>query len=160
MKIAFGSDHAGYNLKESLRVYAAKLGHEVIDMGAHRLDPADDYVDFAVAVCQCIVEGRADRGIILCGSGVGATVTANKVPGIIACVCHDTYSARQGVEHDAMNVLVLGGRVIGPALAEDLVAGFLNARFSGEERHVRRLCKLRALDEAKGTSGGRPAGRA
>jgi RpiB/LacA/LacB family sugar-phosphate isomerase len=149
MKIAFGSDHAGYALKESLRVYVQKLGHEAIDVGAYQLDPADDYVDFAVALCETVVEGRAERGILLCGSGVGATATANRVPGIIACTCHDTYSARQGVQHDAMNVLVLGGRVIGSAVAEDLVSNFLGAQFSGEERHVRRLRKLGALEKAK-----------
>lgn len=149
MKIAFGSDHAGFALKQLLVAYAQKLGHEVIDLGAHQLNPTDDYVDFALAVCQCVREGRAERGILLCGSGVGATLAANRVPGILACVCHDTYSARQGVEHDAMNVLVLGGRIIGSALAEELVASFLNATFSKEERHVRRLCKVTALDDAK-----------
>ena len=149
MRIALGSDHAGFDLKQSLLAYVRTLGHEAIDLGAHRLDPADDFVDYAVAVGNCVREGRADRGILFCGSGVGATVAANKIPDIIACVCHDAYSARQGVEHDAMNILVLGGRVVGPALAEELVASFLKASFSGEERHVRRLRKLSALDEAK-----------
>lgn len=148
MKIAIGSDHAGFALKESLAAYVQKAGHELIDVGAYRLDPADDYVDFAIAVCKHIREGTADRGIILCGSGVGANVAANRVPGVLASVCHDTYSAHQGVEHDAMNVLVLGGRIIASALAEELVTAFLGARFTGEERHVRRLAKVRALENA------------
>jgi RpiB/LacA/LacB family sugar-phosphate isomerase len=149
MKIVIGTDHAGFALKQSLAVFVRKLGHEVIDVGAHELDPVDDYVDYAMALCKCVREGQAERGILLCGSGVGATVAANRVPGILACVCHDSYSARQGVEHDAMNVLVLGGRVIGSALAEDLVSNFLNARFTNEERHVRRLKKVTALENAK-----------
>ncbi len=156
MKLALGSDHAGYDLKQSLATYVRKLGHEVIDLGAHRLDPADDYVDYAVAVCRSVQEGRADRGILLCGSGVGATVAANKMRGIVACVCHDSYSAHQGVEHDAMNVLVLGGRIVGSALAQDLVSAFLGATFSGEERHVRRLRKVQALE---GTPENRTAGQ-
>ena len=149
MKIAVGSDHAGYELKQLLVSFVGKLGHEVIDLGAHQLDPKDDYVDYAVAVCRSVQDGRADRGILLCGSGVGATVAANRVPGIVACVCHDTYSAHQGVEHDAMNVLVLGGRVIGTAMAQELAAAFLGASFTGEERHVRRLRKVLALEEAR-----------
>ncbi len=157
MKIALGSDHAGFELKQLLAAYVQKLGHEAIDLGACRLDPVDDYVDYAVAVCDCVREGRADRGILLCGSGVGATVAANKMPGIVACVCHDTYSAHQGVEHDAMNVLVLGGRIVGSALAQDLVSAFLNASFTGEERHVRRLRKVQALE---GSRGDRSSGQA
>ncbi len=159
MKIALGTDHAGFALKQSLSAFVKKLGHEVIDVGAHQFDPVDDYVDYAMALCKCVREGNAERGILLCGSGVGATVAANRVPGILACVCHDSYSAHQGVEHDAMNVLVLGGRIIGTALAEDLVASFLNAKFTGEERHVRRLNKVRALEGAMHTPGSRPAGQ-
>ena len=142
MKVALGADHGGYGLKEELLPWLKKQGFEVLDMGAHSFDPGDDYPDFARAVGQAVVSSIAERGIIICGSGVGASVAANKIKGIRAAVCHDTYSARQGVEHDDMNVLCLGSRVIGIALAEELVSAFLKAEFSEEERHRRRLKKV------------------
>jgi ribose 5-phosphate isomerase B len=145
MTVAVGADHAGYELKQRVATYLRALGHEVLDLGADSAEPSD-YPDFAEAVGRAILDGRAERGVLLCGSGVGATVAANKLPGIRAGLCHDTYSARQGVEHDDMNVLVLGARVIGPALMEELVRTFLGARFSDEERHRRRLEKIRVLE--------------
>ncbi len=146
MKIAVGADHAGFELK---RVIAAELrsrGHEVVDLGTDSTSVAVDYPDFAEAVGAAVVDGRAERGILICGSGLGASVAANKIPGIRAGLCHDTYSAHQGVEHDDVNVLVMGARVIGPALAHDIVHTYLGARFTGEERHQRRLAKLKALE--------------
>lgn len=145
--IAFGADHGGFPLKVTMVPWLEGLGYEVLDMGAYSLDPADDYPDFAEAVAHEVVSGRADRGIIICGSGVGACVAANKIPGIRASVCHDVYSARQGVEHDELNVLSLGARVIGLDLAKQLAAEFLDARFTGEERHVRRLAKINAIEQ-------------
>ncbi len=148
MRIALGADHAGYSLKRTLAGFVRGLGHEVLDLGTYKLTPRDDYVDYAVAVGRCVASGKAQRGVVLCGSGVGATIAANKLAGIRACVCHDAYSARQGVEHDDVNVLVLGARVIGPALAETLVVTFLSAVFTAEERHVRRLGRVSILDAA------------
>lgn len=145
MRIALGSDHAGFDLKQDLVAYLQGLGHDVADLGVYNDEPAD-YPDYAEAVGLAVIQKRADRGIVLCGSGVGASVAANKIPGIRAGLCHDTYSAHQGVEHDDMNVLVLGARVIGTYLARELVAMFLNAQFSGEERHRRRLEKTLALE--------------
>lgn len=145
MRIAIGADHAGFSLKQDLVAYLSELGHDVLDLGTHGTEPVD-YPDYAEAVGRAVLRGQVDRGILICGSGVGASVAANKLPGIRAGLCHDTYSARQGVEHDDMNVLVLGARVIGPALARELVRTFLAARFSGEERHVRRLKKVQALE--------------
>ena len=145
--IALAADHGGFPLKAELAPWLQSLGYEISDLGAHSLDPADDYPDFAEAIAREVVSGRAERGIVICGSGVGASVAANKVPGIRACLCHDVYSAHQGVEHDAMNVLCLGARVVGVELAKDLVAAFLNARFTGEERHRRRLSKVAALEK-------------
>ncbi len=146
MKVAIAADHAGYPLKEEVRGYLERLGHEVIDLGAYNTEPSD-YPDFAEAVGRALQAGRAERGILICGSGVGVNVAANKMPGIRACMCHDHYSAHQGVEHDNMNVLVLGARIIGPELAFDLVAAFLDARFqSQEERFVRRLNKVLAIE--------------
>lgn len=146
MKLAIGADHAGYTLKEEVRGYLERLGHEVIDLGAFNAEPSD-YPDFAEAVGRALIAGRAERGILICGSGVGVCVAANKMPGIRACMCHDHYSAHQGVEHDDMNVLVLGARIIGSALAFDLVAGYLDAKFqSQEERFVRRLNKVKAIE--------------
>lgn len=144
MKIAIGSDHAGYHLKEVLRKEISRM-HEVIDCGTNS-DAAVDYPDFAAKVARVVQENNAERGIILCGSGVGASITANKIKGIRAAVCHDTYSAHQGVEHDDMNVLVLGARIIGENLAQELVQTFLSAQFSNEERHVRRLKKIIDLE--------------
>ncbi len=147
MKVAIACDHGGFALKAALVELVRELGHEVLDLGAHQLDPADDYPDFARYVGQAIQHGQARRGILLCGSGVGASVAANKLASVRAAVCHDCYSARQGVEHDDMNVLCLGARIIGIELARDLVRAFLNAGYSGESRHGRRLEKIKALEE-------------
>ena len=146
MRVAAASDHAGYELKTLLVRLVEQLGHTVSDLGTHDTAPVD-YPDSATAVGGAVRTAQADRGILVCGSGVGASVAANKIPGIRAGLCHDTYSAHQGVEHDDMNILVLGGRVVGPALATELVEAFLGARFSGEERHVRRLAKIQTLEE-------------
>ena len=146
MRIAIASDHAGFKLKQDLLKYLGELGHWVVDLGTNSEDPVD-YPDYAVAVGNAVLGGTAERGVLICGSGVGASVAANKLKGIRAAVCHDTYSAHQGVEHDDMNVLVLGSRVIGPALGRELAAAFVHATFSGEERHVRRLNKVKALEE-------------
>jgi RpiB/LacA/LacB family sugar-phosphate isomerase len=147
MRIALGADHAGFDLKESLRGALAGQAHEVFDLGTFDPSQPDDYPDYAVAVGRALQQGQAERGLLLCGSGVGVSVAANKIPGIRAGLCHDTYSAHQGVEHDHMNVLVLGVRVIGPALAEVLVAAFLHASPSHEARHERRLRKIRTLED-------------
>jgi len=145
MRIAIGADHAGFEMKRDLAAYVAKNGHEVIDMGTHTSAPVD-YPDIAEAVAQAVRNGQADRGIVVCGSGAGAAIAACKFPGIRAAVCHDAYSARQAVEHDDMNVLCLGSRVIGPALARTLIDTFLAASFSGEERHMARLAKIDAIE--------------
>ncbi len=149
MRIAIGADHAGYDLKQVIGAYLRHLGHEVIDKGTDNDDPVD-YPDFAEAVSNTIVDGQAERGVLICGSGVGASVAANKIPGVRAGLCHDTYSARQGVEHDDMNVLVLGARVIGVEVARELVDNFLRAKFNGEERHRRRLEKIKVLERRCG----------
>jgi ribose 5-phosphate isomerase B len=146
MHIVIGSDHAGFLLKEDLAAYIRQLGHQVVDVGTHSTE-AVDYPDYAEALSKSLLDGLAERGVLICGSGVGASVAANKLPGIRAGLCHDTYSAHQGVEHDDMNVLVLGGRVIGPELARELVTVYLGATFTGEERHLRRLHKVYALEE-------------
>jgi transaldolase/glucose-6-phosphate isomerase len=145
MRIAIGSDHAGYELKETIKAFLASQHGEVLDLGTHGKD-AVDYADYAAAVGAALRERRADRGILFCGSGVGASMAANRIPGIRAGLCHDTYSAHQGVEHDDMNVLVLGGRVVGSELAREVVGAFLGARFTGEDRHLRRLAKVTALE--------------
>ena len=145
MRIAVGSDHAGFHLKDTLAGMLRDGGHAVVDMGTDS-DAAVDYPDYAEAVAVAVRRGQVDRGVLICGSGVGASVAANKVHGVRAAVCHDTYSAHQGVEHDDMNVLVLGARIIGAALAGELVAVFLEARFSDDERHRRRLGKVRRLE--------------
>ena len=151
MRIAVGADHAGFQLKQNLAAYLRELGHDVIDLGTTSTDPVD-YPDYAEAVGNAVIENRAERAVLICGSGVGASVAANKIPGIRAAVCHDTYSARQGVEHDEMNVLVLGARIIGVELARELVRNFLAAKFTHEERHVRRLGKINALEKRYGKS--------
>ncbi len=145
MRVVLGADHAGYELKDTLVQALREAGHEVLDVGTGGPAPVD-YPDYAVAVSRAVLEGRVDRGILLCGSGVGASVAANKIRGIRAGLCHDTYSAHQGVEDDDMNVLVFGARVIGPALAFELSQAFLSARFSAEARHVRRLRKIAAIE--------------
>jgi RpiB/LacA/LacB family sugar-phosphate isomerase len=145
VKIALGADHAGYELKERLEAYVLELGHQATDLGTHSKE-AVDYPDFAEAVGLAVAVGNADRGVLVCGSGVGASVAANKIMGVRAGLCHDTYSAHQGVEHDDVNVLVLGARVIGEAVALELVRAFLDARFSNEQRHARRLQKVIDLE--------------
>ncbi len=146
MRIAVGADHAGVPLNETAITELRTLGHEIVDLGTHDPSQPDDYPDYAAAVAEEVASGRCDRGVLICGSGVGVSIAANKVPGIRAAMCHDTYSARQGVEHDNMNVLCLGARVIGPELMLDLVRVFLTARFMGEERHRRRLAKVEAIE--------------
>ena len=145
MKIVVGSDHAGFSLKQEIAEQLRREGHDVIDLGAHSTAPVD-YPDSAEAVARAVVDGRAERGVLICGSGVGASVAANKIKGVRAAICHDSYSAHQGVEHDDMNVLVLGGRIVGPSLACELVRAFVGARYTNEERHARRLAKVNALD--------------
>jgi len=146
MKLVIGSDHAGFRLKNAMGDVVRSLGHGVLDVGAYNENPSD-YPDYAEAVGRAVREGRADRGILICGSGIGASVAANKLIGIRAGICHDTYSGHQGVEHDNMNVLVMGSRIVGEKLAEDVVRAFLAANFTNEERHVRRLAKVHALEE-------------
>ena len=146
MRVVLGSDHAGFEMKQQIMEYVKGLGHEVLDVGSHDDSPSD-YPDYAEALGLAVLNNQAERGILICGSGVGASVAANKIPGIRAGVCHDCYSAHQGVEHDNMNVLVLGSRVIGVELARDLAAVFLKATFSGEERHMRRLAKVQLMEK-------------
>jgi ribose 5-phosphate isomerase B len=145
MKIVIGSDHAGFQLKVAMGDLLRSMNQEVLDVGAFNENPSD-YPDFAEAVGRAILDRKAERGVLICGSGVGASVAANKLVGIRAAVCHDTYSAHQGVEHDDMNVLVLGSRIVGVKLAEDLVKAYLAAKFTNEDRHVRRLAKVKALE--------------
>jgi ribose 5-phosphate isomerase B len=164
MRVAFAADHAGATFKQELlhKVASALEGeHELIDLGGDGSDPQDDYPDFAQALGAAIQGGRADRGILICGSGVGASIAANKLRGIRSAICHDTYSAHQGVEHDDMNVLTLGARVIGIEPALECALAFLGARFSGEPRHRRRLDKVLAIEAASmGAGGERADGRA
>jgi len=145
MRLALSADHAGYGLKQELAAVLTKLGYDVLDLGTHSTE-AVDYPDAAQSVAHALREGQAERGIVVCGSGAGVSVAANKFPGIRAAVCHDTYTAHQAVEHDDLNVLCLGARVIGGALALDVVGAFLGARFSGEPRHQRRLDKVLAIE--------------
>jgi ribose 5-phosphate isomerase B len=155
LRVALGADHGGYLLKSELLPWLKEREYDVMDVGAHSADSGDDYPDFAQAVAHAVASGQAQRGILICGSGVGASIAANKVPGVRAGLCHDTYSAHQGVEHDDMNVICLGARIIGVALATELVDAFLNAHFTGEERHLRRLEKVLALERQalqKGTN--------
>jgi len=146
MKVAIASDHAGFALKESLRKFLATLGHDVLDLGAHNAEPSD-YPDFAEAVGTAIMSSTVERGLLICGSGVGVSIAANKMPGVRAAICHDTYSAHQGVEHDDMNVLVLGSRVIGELLACEIAEHYLSATFDvSQERFLRRLNKVKAIE--------------
>ena len=145
MRVAVACDHGGFPLKAAVIESVRKAGHDAVDLGTNSADPVD-YPDYAKAIGEAIQKGKADRGILLCGSGVGASVAANKMRGIRAAICHDVYSAHQGVEHDDMNVMALGGRVIGVALAQDLVASFLGSIFSGDERHARRLEKIKKME--------------
>ncbi len=149
MNIAIGTDHGGFSLKSAIVDELKKLGHTVVDCGAKAYDAADDYPDFARAVGIAIQRGDAERGIVICGSGVGAAIAATKMRGIRASVCHDTYSARQGVEHDNLNVLALGARIIGDELARELVRAFASAEFSGEARHLRRLNKVLEIENSR-----------
>jgi len=146
MIVAVGTDHAGFPLKATVTQVLRESGHELLDCGARTVVPGDDYPDYARAVAEAVMQKRAERGVILCGSGVGASVAANKFAGIRAALCHDTFSARQGVEDDAMNVLCLGARVIGPALAAEIVQAFLRATFSEAERHRRRVAKIQEFE--------------
>ena len=147
MKIAIASDHAGFELKERIREFVTKLGHEANNLGAYNAEPSD-YPDFAQLVGDCLMAGDADRGILICGSGIGVCVAANKMPGIRAGICHDTYSGHQGVEHDDMNVLVMGSRIVGPALAQEITEAYLGAKFDkSQERFVRRLNKVKAIEQ-------------
>ena len=150
MIVALGTDHAGFALKDPVVEAIRQAGHVVLDCGAERVIPGDDYPDYAAAVARAIGDGRAERGVLLCGSGVGASVAANKFEGIRAALCHDSFSAHQGVEDDAMNVICLGARVVGPALCAELVRTFLGATFSGAERHARRLEKVNDFDRRRG----------
>ena len=147
MNVGIAADHAGYLLKQELIPSLRSLGHDVTDLGTHGVEPVD-YPDIAEALARALLGSTVERGVLLCGSGVGASVAANKLPGIRAGLCHDSYSAHQGVEHDDMNILVLGARVIGVELARELVRIFLDARFTHEQRHERRLGKITALEEA------------
>jgi ribose 5-phosphate isomerase B len=148
MKVAIGADHGGYDLKSDLAKVLVSLGHEVVDKGAHAYDAEDDFPDFAAPVAEAVQSGEAARGIVICGSGVGAAIAANKYPGVRAGLCHDTYSAGQGVRHDDMNVLCLGARVVGVALAEDLVKSFMAANLEADEpRFLRRLEKVAAIEK-------------
>ena len=154
MKVAIGADHGGYTLKSDMVRMLESLGHDVIDKGAHSFDAEDDFPDFAAPVAEAVQTGDAERGIILCGSGVGACIAANKFPGVRAGLCHDTYSAAQGVRHDDMNVLCLGARVVGVALAEDLVTSFMGASLESEPRFQRRLDKVAAIENEQMSHGG------
>ena len=146
MKIVIGADHAGFELKERVKTLLLQLRHDILDLGTGSTEPVD-YPDFAEAVALAVRDGNASRGILVCGSGVGASVAANKIPGVRAGLCHDHYSAHQGVEHDDMNVLVMGGRIIGEAVALELVRAFLESQYTGEDRHQRRLGKIKAIEE-------------
>ena len=146
MRIGIATDHGGFSLKEELLGQLRAAGHEVIDFGAHSLNPTDDYPDFVVPLARAVVAGEVERGVAICGSGVGASVCANKIPGIRAAIIHDHFSAVQGVEDDNMNIICMGGRTVGPSVAWDLVQGFLGAKFSHAERHLRRLEKIASLE--------------
>jgi ribose 5-phosphate isomerase B len=147
MKIALASDHGGFELKGNLFNWLKENNYDVIDLGNKIYDSSDDFPDYAERISKAIINGEADKGILICGSGVGAAVAANKFKGIRACVCHDSYSAHQGVEHDAMNILCLGARIIGILLAKDLVAAFINAKYMNEERLNRRLDKIKKFED-------------
>jgi ribose 5-phosphate isomerase B len=152
MRIGIATDHGGFGLKEELVTQLRAAGHEVIDFGSHALHPDDDYPDFVLPLAEAVVAGKVERGVAICGSGVGASVCANKVPGVRASLIHDHFSARQGVEDDHMNIICMGGRTVGPAVAWDLVRTFLEAKFSQAERHLRRLCKVAAVEAGQNAS--------
>ena len=146
MRVGIATDHGGFGLKQELVAHLREAGHEVVDFGAHGLDPIDDYPDFVIPLAKAVAAGKVDRGVAICGSGVGASVCANKVRGIRAALIHDHFSAKQGIEDDHMNILSMGGRTVGPAVAWDLVQTFLSAEFSQAERHLRRLGKVASLE--------------
>ena len=146
MRVGIATDHGGFNLKEELVTYLRKAGHEVVEYGAGALTPGDDYPDYVIPLAQAVADGKVERGVAICGSGVGASVCANKIPGVRAGLIHDHFSARQGVEDDHMNIICIGGRTVGAAVAWDLVETFLAAKFSQAERHLRRLAKVAALE--------------
>jgi len=147
MKLGIAADHGGYNLKEEVKAWLNSAGHQVKDFGAHQLDQFDDYPDYVIPLARAVASGDVKYGIAICGSGVGASIGANKVAGVRAALIHDSFSAHQGVEDDDMNVICLGGRVIGIKIAEELITAFLNARYIGAERHRRRLEKIKALEK-------------
>ena len=149
MKLAIGADHAGFDLKAQIVPWLEASGHDVVDIGAHALDPADDFPDFAAAVASSVTGGQAERGVMICGSGVGASIATNKAAGIRSALCHDTYTARQGVEHNDMNVLCLGGRVIGIETAKEVIAAFISAEFMPEARFQRRIDKVTEIEAAR-----------
>lgn len=149
MKLAIGADHGGINLKSAIMGFLASRGHQVVDFGAYKMEPEDDYPDFSAAVARAVQSGQAERGILICGSGVGASVAANKFTDIRAAVCHDTFSAHQGVEDDDMNVLCLGARIIGEEAAKEVVERFVGAKFSGAPRHLRRLNKVKEMEKCR-----------
>jgi ribose 5-phosphate isomerase B len=151
MRVGIATDHGGFGLKEELVAHLREAGHEVLDVGAHSLSPGDDYPDFVIPLAHAVATGKVDRGVATCGSGVGASVCANKIPGIRAGLIHDHFSAQQGVEDDHMNIICMGGRTVGPAVARDLVDTFLAAKFSREDRHLRRLSKVAALEAQAAT---------
>jgi ribose 5-phosphate isomerase B len=151
MRVGIATDHGGYGLKEELLGQLRAAGHEVVDFGAYEMNSVDDYPDFVVPLAQAVTAGQVERGVAICGSGVGASVCANKVPGIRASLIHDHFSAKQGVEDDHMNVICMGGRTVGPAVAWDLLQTFLAAKYSQEERHLRRLGKVARLEPGVGT---------
>jgi ribose 5-phosphate isomerase B len=155
LPIALAADHGGFVLKTSLIDWLKLCGHESLDLGAYMFDAKDDYPDFALKISEALVSGKAERGILICGSGVGASIVANKIRGIRACLCHDTYTARQGVEHDNMNILCLGGRVIGIELAKELISAFLRAKYTDEEKYARRIDKIAELERINGNNSGK-----
>jgi ribose 5-phosphate isomerase B len=152
--VGIATDHGGFGLKQELVTQLQAAGHEVVDFGAHGLNPGDDYPDFVIPLARAVAAGKVERGIAICGSGVGASVCANKIPGIRAALVHDHFSARQGVEDDHMNIICIGGRTVGPAVAWDLVETFLAAEFSGASRHRRRLDKVASLEAQPGSGAG------
>jgi ribose 5-phosphate isomerase B len=146
MRVGIATDHGGFGLKEELVIHLRDAGHEVVDFGAHSVNPGDDYPDFVIPLAHAVAAGKVERGVAICGSGVGASVCANKISGVRAALIHDHFSARQGVEDDHMNIICMGGRTVGPAVAEDLVDTFLTSEFSQAERHLRRLSKVAGLE--------------
>ena len=158
MKIGIAADHGGFELKELLAGVMRAAGHELVDFGAFHYDPQDDYPDFVEPLARAVAAGEVERGLAVCGSGVGAAIVANKISGVRSALITESYSARQGVEHDDMNLMCIGGRVIGPELAKELLEAFLRARFTGEERHRRRLAKVAILESRKSEVGSRNAG--